>query len=210
LRKLVVLVVVLAVLAGALSIVDVVARERVQTAVAARIESRSPGSHAVVSISSFPFLGYLAASGTVPALRADVSGVEVGSLRIETVDLRVRDLKVSRSKLVHRQIQVLSIREGSVVAKVSQSALDAFSHVPVTIGRGTVGVAGVDIPAQVTVSKAAVTVSVAHGLATIRVPVPDLDILPCVGTAQLVPGALELSCTFRSLPGFLAGATFHS
>ncbi len=203
-------VVTLAVLAAVASVADVVVRERAQTAIAARIESRSPGSHAAVTISSFPFLGYLGASGTVPALRADVSGVTVGNLRIEAVDLRVDDLKVSRSKLVHGEIQPLSIRRGTVLAVISQSAVDAFSHVPVTLGRGTVGVAGFDVAARVAVAAGAVTIAVGNGLASIRVPVPQLDILPCVGTARLVPGALELSCSFRSLPGILAGTTFHS
>lgn len=202
-------VVVLALLAGALAVVDVVVRQRVQAAVAAKIESRFPGSHAVVSISSFPFVGRLAASGTVPSLQADVTGVAVSGLRFAAIDVAVTDLKVSRSRLVHGELEPLSIRHGQVVAEISQSALDSFSRVPVTLGAGTIGMAGVSLPARITVGTGVVTLSLSDGLASLRVPVPALDILPCVGSAQVVPGLLRLSCSFRALPGFLAGATFR-
>jgi LmeA-like phospholipid-binding len=210
LRRLFVFTLVLAVLVGLLSIVDVQVRERVQATIARRIEARSPGSHAVVSISSFPFLGHLVASGTVPSLRADVTDVQDGSLRLESVELTIADLKLSRSKLAHGDVQALSISHGQVFAVISQSALDAFSHLPITLGSGKVGVAGATVAAHVTVVPGAVRIELAGGLPSVQVPVAALDVLPCVGSVQLVTAALHLSCAFRTLPGFLAGETFRA
>jgi hypothetical protein len=135
-RKLIALVLVLAVLLGVLSIIDVVVREGVQSAMSDRIESKLPGSHADVKISSFPFLGHLAASDTVPA-------------------------------------------------------------------------AGVSVSVDVSIVNDAVVVAPGHGLPSINVPIPVLDILPCVGSARIVPGALRLSCRFHTLPGLLSHTTFH-
>jgi hypothetical protein len=208
LRKLLAVVLVLAVLAAVLAVVDVVVRKGVERTMADRIEARTPGSHAHVSIASFPFLGYLAGAGRVPSMRVDVTGVTEGGLHFERIDLKVDDLDVNRSKLEHGQVQVRSIRVGTVVAEISQAALDAYAHLPVTLGRGTVGVAGISTAAHATIATGEITVALSNGLASIKVPVPDLDILPCVGSAQILPGVLRLSCTFRSVPGFLAGTTF--
>jgi hypothetical protein len=208
LRKLLAVVLVVAVLGAVLAVVDVVVRRGVERTMADRIEARTPGSHARVSISSFPFLGYMAAAGRVPSMRVDVTGVTEAGLRVESIDLKVDDLDVSRSRLEHGQVQVSSIRVGTVVAEISQSALDAFAHVPVTLGHGTVGVAGVSTAAHATIATGEITVALGNGLASINVPIPDLDILPCVGSAQILPGVLRLSCTFRSVPGFLANTTF--
>jgi hypothetical protein len=189
-------------------VVDVVVRKGVERTMADRIEANTLGSHAHVSISSFPFSGYLAVAGRVPALRVDVTGVTVEGLRFESIELKVEDLEVDRGRLEHGQVQVRSIRVGTVVADISQSALDAYAHLPVTLGQGTVGVAGVTAAAHATIAAGEIRVALSNGLASIKVPVPDLDILPCVGSAQIRPGVLRLSCTFRTVPSFLAHTTF--
>jgi hypothetical protein len=71
-------IVVLVLLAVILAVGDVVAKDGVQSAIASRIEDRDPGSHATVTISSFPFVGRLAASGAVPSLDAVVTDLHEG------------------------------------------------------------------------------------------------------------------------------------
>ncbi len=208
-RKLLGLLVVLAVLFGIFSIIDVVVRLGVQGAIADRIESRSPGSHADVKISSFPFLGHLALSGTVPSMDADVTDVTDGDLHFSRIDLHVTDLEVERGQLDDGTVQPVSIERGRVVAYLSQSSVDALAHVPLRLGNGTVELDGVTAPVTLTVTDGAVVVTVAQGLPSFSVPVPDLDILPCVGAARVVPGSLHVSCRFTTLPGLLADAHFH-
>jgi hypothetical protein len=208
-RKLVGLVVALGLLVGIAAIVDVVVRDGVEVAVADHIEARSPGSHATVHITSFPFLGHLAVSGTVPSLAADVSDVRDGNLMFRQVDLDVTDLRVDRSRLVHGDVQPVSIRRGQVTALVTQASLDSFSHLPLTLGQGTVSAAGITVKASVTITGDTVVVDLGR-LPGLSIPVPSLDVLPCVGAARVVPGALRVSCTFTSLPGALAHTTFHA
>jgi hypothetical protein len=205
LRKLVALVFVLVVLAGILGVADVIIRRGVEDSVADRIETFTPGSHATVKISSFPFLGRLAVSGTVPKLRADVTGVTAGSLSLGPVDLTVTNLKLNRHELFRGEVQAVSIGAGEVVVEVPQSSFDAFVHLPLTLGRNTVGVGGVKVTVHPVVADGTVTIHPTLRLPSLRLSVPELDILPCVSAAQVVPGAVRLSCHFTTIPGLLQG-----
>lgn len=208
-RRALILVVVLAFLAGVLAVVDVLVKDGVQAAIADRIESRSPGSTASVRITSFPFVGRIAVSGTIPELRVRVRDLQAGSLRFATVDLDVHQLTVDRSQLTRGSVRVTRIRAGTVVASVAQADLDRELHVGVHLGRGTVSYAGLTVSPVLSVAGDEVSVGI-RGLPTVSFRVPTLEVLPCVGAATVVPGALRLSCSFRSVPGILSGQTFHA
>lgn len=198
-RKLIVAVLILAVVVVAAGITDVVVRHHVESAVATQIDDQVPGSHAQVSISSFPFLGRLAASGTVPTMTAHVTGVVAGAVALDTVDVVVHDVRVARSQLVHGKVQLESIREAIITAAVSQASLDRQVGVPVTIGAGTVGLAGVQVPAHVTVVNNRIDIQVPP-LPAISVTIPLTNLVPCIGTARLSPGQLTVTCTTTQLP----------
>ncbi len=208
-RRALVLLLILAFLAGGLSLLDVLVKDGVQTAMADRIEARSPGSKATVHISSFPFVGRILASGLVPALHVAVTNLRSGSLILSRVDLDVQQLKVDRHQLSKGVLQVLSIRSGTVVATVPQSVVDAEARLPVRLGDGTVSLAGVTVPATARVHGSRVTIAVAH-LRHFSLVVPVLQVLPCVGTVVVVSKALRMSCHFTQLPGLLAGQAFHA
>ena len=108
-------------LAGILGVADVFIRRGVQESVADRIETFTPGRTPPVKISSFPFLGRLAVSGTVPTLRADVTGVTVGNLSLGPIDLTVSNLKLSRHELFRGEVQAVSIGRSEVVVDVPQT-----------------------------------------------------------------------------------------
>ena len=69
-----------------------------ESTVANRIEQRFPGSHATVTISSSPYLVRLVVFGTVQKVHAHVTDVPDGRLRLDTVDVTARDLKVDRGQ----------------------------------------------------------------------------------------------------------------
>jgi hypothetical protein len=208
LRRLVGLVAVLALLAVGFSVIDVVVRKSVENSIATQIESRSPGSSAVVKIPSFPFLGHLAVSGTVPTLDADVTDVAAGPVEITHIDLDVTNLKLDRHQLLHNEVHPLSISSGQVVAVISQASLDALAHLSLRLGQGTISYLGLTIAVHLTIDDGAVVIALPHGLPHLRVAIPVLDVLPCVDAAAVVPGALQLSCHFTTLPGILR-TTFH-
>lgn len=198
-RKLIVVVVILAVLVVAAGIADVVIRHHVEQAVATQIDDQVPGAHAQVAISSFPFLGRLAASGTVATMTAHVTGVQAGPVALDTVDVVVHDIRVARSQLVHGKVQLESIRVAVITAQVSQDSLDRQVGLPVTIGAGTVGLAGVQAPAQLSVVNDRVEIRVAP-LPAISVTIPLTNLVPCLGSASLSPGHLTVTCTTDQLP----------
>ncbi len=203
-RKLLALILVLAIVAGLLSIVDVTARSAAQASAAHHIESDVPGSGATVHISSFPFLGRLAVSGTIPETTVDLTNVAAGPVVFDRVHLAIHDLQVGLGHLAQRRVTLRGIRSSDVTAMISQASLNRLSPVPVTIGAGTIGVAGVEVAAQLTVTGSRLVIAAAGF--SLPIDVPSVAALPCIGGATLVPGAIDFSCQTTSLPSALAGA----
>jgi hypothetical protein len=202
-RRLIGVLVVIAIILVALDIGDTFARHRAQTAAAQHLDATLPGSTATVSISSFPFLGRLAVGGTVPKLTADLDQVTAAGFTFDDIEVVVHDLKFDTSQLWHGRVQLDSISSGSVRAVLPQASIDRATGLPVTLGSGTVGVAGVQVPATVAVADNRVTLTVPL-IAPITFTIPQLSILPCVGSAVIQTGGLELSCDFTRVPSALA------
>ena len=208
-RKLVAILIFLAVLVVALSVADVYVRHRVEHDTADRIEQRVPGTHAAVHISSFPFVLRLAASGAVPHLTADVTGASVGGLSFADIHLDVRDLRIQRSSLFQGDMRISSVKVAVVNATITQAAIDKVIKLPVTLGAGTVGLEGVVVPVTPRIDGKTIVITVAK-LPTLRVVIPALALLPCLSSASILPGALELSCTTSTIPPALASAAIST
>lgn len=198
-RRLIVAIFILAVLVVAAGIADVIIRNDVEQAIATKIDDQVPGSHAQVTISSFPFLGRLAASGTVVTMTAHVTGVVAGAVALDTVDVVVHDVRVARGQLVHGKVQLESIREAVITARVSQASLDHQVGAAVTIGDGTVGLAGVQVLAHLVVANDRIDIEIPP-LPAISVTIPVTNLVPCIGAASLSPGELTVTCTTNQLP----------
>ncbi|MBO0748408.1 MAG: LmeA family phospholipid-binding protein, partial [Acidimicrobiaceae bacterium] len=204
-RRLIGVLVAVALILGLLALGDVWVRHRVQTRMAEHIQSRVPGSTASVHITSFPFLGRLAVSGKVPELDARVRGVSAFGLDFSTINVVVHGLEVDNSKLFSREVILQGIDSGSVVGDIPQSSIDRLTGLSVGLGSGTVEVAGVTLTPSVSVTGGAIVVTLPH-LPEIRLPIPELPLLPCVGSVAIIPGALRLSCQLTQLPPALANA----
>ncbi|MCL2394857.1 MAG: hypothetical protein FWC87_09245 [Acidimicrobiaceae bacterium] len=205
-RRLVGFLVAVVLILGLLALGDVWVRHRVQTVMADHIQSKVPGSTASVHISSFPFLGRLVVSGTVPELDAEVHGATALGLTFSNINIVIHGLKVSNSKLTSREVVLQSIDSGSVVGDITQSSIDQLTGVGATLGSGTVEVAGVTLTPIVGVSDGAVVVTLPH-LPAIHIPIPRLGVLPCVDSVAIIPGALRVTCQLTELPPALANAT---
>ncbi|MGH3599662.1 MAG: hypothetical protein ACRDQH_05185 [Pseudonocardiaceae bacterium] len=191
-------------------------RVRVQNTVARRIEKQLPGTTARVHISSSPFLSHLAASGTILELSAQMSGLSAGPftfngvrlpLTFDDIDIHVDDLHLQRDQLFDRRVVIDRIRKVTVTAAVRQASLDKSIGLPVTLGDGTVGIGGLSVPATIALDEQRVEVKV-PGLITLSLATPSFEVLPCIGTVLIVPGALELSCTLHQLPAVFSPTTF--
>jgi hypothetical protein len=202
-RRLLGVLVVVAVIAVALLIGDTFARHRAQTLAARHLESVLPGSTATVQISSFPFVGRLAVGGTVQQLTADLDQVTEAGFTFDHVAVVVHDLKFDTAQLWHGRMALTGISSGSVTAELTQASIDRATGLPVTLGAGTVGVAGLQVPATVSVADNRVTLTVPL-VAPITFAIPQLSVVPCVGSAAIRPGGLVLSCGFTTVPSALA------
>lgn len=203
-RKLIGFLIVIALLAVGLSIVDVAVRHRVQTIVANKIQHDVPGTQAAVSITSFPFLGHLAVSGGVPLVTAHVTGVQAGTIPLQMLTVQADGVTVDRNQLFQGTAEVRSIQRISVTATISQATIDSQVGVPVTLGNGTVGVGGVEAPANVSVSGQRVEVQVPP-LPPVHLDIGLSDLLPCLGGAHISPGVLTLTCTTTQIPPLFQG-----
>lgn len=193
------------------------AQGRVETTVAQRIDQQVPGARAHVGISSFPFLGHLAASGTISELSVHLgdlpagplafNGLHFGALTFSDVDIHVDDLRMRRDPLLHGRVMIDRIRQATVTAVLDQKTLDQSVGLPITLGDGTVGIGGLSLPAQISVRLRQITVTVPDQI-TLSLSAPPLDVLPCLGRVDIAPGSLRLSCAIHRLPGVLAHTSF--
>lgn len=184
-------------------------RDKVQSAIAKRIDTELPGAVATVHIHSFPFLIRLAASGTILAVSARLDHVSAGpvvfgdvtlpTIDFDRIDISVDDLRLRRSDLRHRLAKVEHVGRVIVTAIVSQHALDKDLGIPLTLGAGQVGIGGLSLHAQVTFRKRRISLHLA-GERMLSFEAPPADILPCEGGAVVVPGAVRLSCVLHHLP----------
>ncbi len=164
-----------------------------ESTVANRIEQRFPGSHATVTISSSPYLVRLVVFGTVQKVHAHVTDVPDGRLRLDTVDVTARDLKVDRGQLLHGKTRLDSLSTATITARVSVAkVLRAY-------GLGAIAdLGGLATGAKGTVKTQGNQVQISIG--PLSFAFTSTGLVPCVGSAQVSAGQLILSCTTRSVP----------
>jgi hypothetical protein len=201
--------VLLIILGAVLAVGDVEARMYAEHQFAHRIDTNVPGAHATVKISSFPFTGRLATSGTVGKIRAHLVNVISGRFTFDTVDVVVSGVRLNRTVLFQDQrIQVLRIDSGTVTADMTEAAVDqALGGLPVKLANGAVQlmVNGINLIGRLSVVANQLRLQVTG--ANVNVAVPKLPALPCAGNAVVTTGHLQLTCNLTGIPPALVGAT---
>jgi hypothetical protein len=190
---------------------DVVARHWAESQLASRIEASLPGSHATVHISSFPFVGRLAAAGSVSKITAHVDKVQRADLPLTLafVDLEVEGVKLDRNALWQDQkVKLRRISRGTVRAEITDAAVSAaLGGVPVQFGNGTVEVvaAGLHVRATASIQNNKLVLAAA-GIGALAVTIPKLSVLPCAASATVRPGRVDVSCEIHEIPQALLTA----
>jgi len=183
--------------------VDVGARIWAEQRLEQEVARRAPAHRSVrVKISSFPFVGRLAASDEVPAVRAHAGSVVVGPLTLSSVDVSLHGVAVDRSQLFgHRQVVLTGIRSGTVTADLTAAALSSALGVTVKAVPGalSVNVLGQPVTLGVAVRDNTLLFRVA-GLTVPTVAIPRTGLLPCVADIEVLAGRLRLSCTVHDVP----------
>jgi hypothetical protein len=200
-------------LLAVLGVGDVVARVYAEDRAASQINQRVPGASSAVHISSFPFVAKLLVTGKVDKITARVKHAHDGQFTFDQIDVALHGVRINRQQLINGQhVQVDAISTGTVTASISEQAIDQALQaiggpaiVHLVQGAAQVTIGGVTIQSPVTIVNNAVQLTVQGQV--VKVPIPQLPVLPCVATAVVTPGHLQLSCTFHQVPGaFLKAA----
>lgn len=186
--------------------VDQAARLYAENQLEARAKEAGGGSEAAVaSIRSFPFLGRLLASGSVPEASVRVTGTQVGPLRLAAVEVEASGVELDRDAMLVGDVRLDGIDRGRVSVELDAAALTGALGLPVTIADEAVQVvrAGVRVRATVALDEGSLVVRVA-GLPALRVPVGDTPLVPCAATAvSITDGRVRLTCELDELPAVL-------
>lgn len=198
----------LALLAGVVVAVDVGARAAAESQIRDRVVvAAGPAGATSAHIESFPFLVRLLTSGDVSRIRVAASEVTVEDLTLARVALDLHGVTIERDRLLSEQKVVLtSLDRGTATAEVSADQLSARLGVPITLeaGRARVRVAGQTVTATASVTDNRLRLSVAGvDIPTLRIP--RLPLLPCVASAEILPGRIRLTCTVDRVPPELVG-----
>lgn len=205
LRKLVVLGVAAAVLAvGA----DLFLRDHAEDQLGQRVRAAvGAGGPVNADIDSFPFLGRLLVSGQVSRMELAAADVRVERLRLASIRVDLRDVRLDRDRLLAERKAVLrSIGQGTAAAEITDSELSRLAGVPITIdeGQAMVTVAGRTVSASARIRDNVLRLDVG-GLDLPPIRLPRIPLLPCLENVQLQPGRLRVSCTLEDVPVELAG-----
>ena len=198
--------VVLAVVAMVLLVIDQAARLYAEDQLAQRARDAGNGAEsAEASIRSFPFLGRLVVSGSVPHAEVRVTGTRVGPLRLAAVEVEASGVQLDRDAMLVGDVRLDAIDRGRVTVGLDAGALTEALNLPVTIADGVVRVAraGVPVNASVALVGGALVVDVA-GLPAVRVPIGRTPLVPCAATGVSIAGArVWLTCEVDELPAVL-------
>jgi hypothetical protein len=175
-----------------------------EKAVATRLDLSQPGAHVSVSISGEPFLWYLVDKGEVKTV--DVSSATYGD--VEQLRVHVTDLVLDRHQLLHGNLEAKSLQDLTVDATVNQATVDQQAGLPLTLGNGTIGYKGLQLPVTASINAGAVSLTLGSPLLpNINFHVSELVKLGCSGTATVEPGAVQLHCQSNSVPPALIKAS---
>ena len=187
-RKLVFLAVVLLVLGIAADIgAKALAESQIETT--AKEEAADAGANAAIPV--FPFLPPLLLAGKVDEVSVRLNHVPAGPIFFDRLDFDLRGVEISRRALLNqRRVELVAIDRGTVSAVVPLPAV--ARDLPLSglsarvVGRAIV----VQGPGRMSVS----------------IPLPDVALVPCTGSATVLAGRVRLTCTLDEIPPALIEA----
>lgn len=190
--------------------VDIAARVIAEHQLASRAKSSTSSQSSSASINSFPFLYDVLVDGTVRNVTVHLSGVPLGLLTVDHLDVSARGVGIDKGQLFgHRKARVTAISSATAAITLTASDISSATHFPVTISGNTVtaSVAGVNVPVSVSVTNSHFLTFDFGGR-----PIGSFDLArsplvpPCAMRLTSQQSALHLSCTVAPVPASLIAA----
>jgi LmeA-like phospholipid-binding len=179
-----------------------------------------PGAGSSASIHSFPFLGRLLLSGSVPRVDVNLDDLRVQDVLIKQLSIHVSSVKLNRSDLFHGRVHLDDVGQGKIVATIDGPSLARAAGFDLRFAPGEVSVhekiQGVDVTARGKVTVKGNTVSVTPtSVEGLNVPasrfavsyrIPGIEILPCQADVKIVQNGIVVSCKVTDIPPALVQA----
>jgi hypothetical protein len=202
-RFLIKLTVTLVVILGLLAGFDIATKTFVEGQIEQEVQSAPDLEVADVeaSISSFPFLGKLAASGEVDSFTIDLIDIATPQLAIAELSITGDGIQFDRNGLFQGDVRVEGVDEATASLTLTDIAVSEAIGVQVGFAPGSVTVTsnGVTVQAQASVVDGVLTFST-DGVGTFTLDVSVPEYLPCAPNAVAEQGSVTLSCTASELP----------
>lgn len=202
-RKLVVAVIIL----GLLAVLDQVPRLVAESKLESRAQEAGPGADSAdASITSWPFVGRLLALGEMSRVAVRAHGVNAGPLRLASVEVRATGVVLDRTALLSGDVRLEGIRQGTVTVELDAASLTRTLRVPVSIGDGRlrVEVGGAAVATRVDLGRDGSLVLRAGRLPALTLPIVRTPLNPCAATRVAIEvDRVLLSCELDELPAVL-------
>ncbi len=179
-----------------------------------------PGSGSSASIHSFPFIGRLLVSGSIPRVDVNLDDLRIETVLIRRLSIHVSNVKLARGELFGGRVRLDDVGQGRIVATLDGPALAKAVGLDVRFTPGEVEVhekiQGVDVTAKgkvavkgnlVTVTPTSVEgLSVPASRFAISYRIPGIEILPCQADVKIIQNGLVLACDVADVPAALVQA----
>ena len=179
-----------------------------------------PGSGSSASIHSFPFIGRLLVSGSVPRVDVNLDDLRIQQVLIRQLSIHVSDVKLNRSDLFKGRVHLDDVGAGKLVATIDGPSLAKAAGFDLRFTPGEVSlhqkIQGVEVTAKgkVTVkgNLVSVTPTSVEGLnvpasqLAVSYRIPGIEILPCQADVKIVQDGIVVSCNVVDVPPALVQA----
>ncbi len=169
------------------------------------------GGAVSASISSFPFLGRLLASGTISQVDVSVRDLTVRGVTFASVGVRLRSVRIDRDSLLDdRRVALASIGRGTAVVEITGAEISRLVGVPVVLeeGRARARVGGVLVDVSARVEGSSLLVE-AGGVTLPAIEIPPLPLVSCLTGTEILAGRVRLTCDVDQVPVELAGRSLQ-
>jgi len=193
----------LGILVSVLGAVDQGARVLAENKLEERAKAEAQGASSVKArISSFPFLGRLLLSGSVPKVEVRAEGSALNGVLTGAVQVDLREVRLKRGAMFAGSVRIERIDGGTVAVELDAPAIGRVLKLPVTVGNGEVRVtvAGRTVAAQASVAAGALVLAVA-GLPALTVSIARNGLINCTAANVAVDGdVIRLTCEVDEVP----------
>lgn len=175
-----------------LGVGDWLATTFAEGAIERRIEDEIE-ARAEVEIGSWPVVARALVTEEVNSIALDLAHVRVEEIELDSVQIEVTGVSLSRSRVLSGDFKPKGIDRGSITVIVSKSAIAEAAGIPAeSLETGA---------ANVTVDEGNMVIEVG-GAPPVSIPFPE-EVLPCSASGTFTADAAELRCTVEEIPPLL-------